>query len=169
MTAAIDMLDISLEEPELDRVRVHRPFDLERRRRRDVRAATEPMPARVLVAEDDSAMRAMLVESLREAGYQVIEVANGRQLETCLDPQGKACPMPDIIVSDVRMPGRTGLEVLARLREIDWAMPVIIITAFGDRATHEEAYRLGAAQVIDKPFDVDDMVDAVRAIVPPTL
>jgi CheY-like chemotaxis protein len=131
---------------------------------------TEVRPTRVLVAEDDADAREMLVEALREEGYQVIEVENGRQLAKCLvKPYGHTCPRPDVVISDIRMPGHTGLEVLAALRESDWAMPVILVTAFGDEDTHEEARRLGAALVVDKPCSVELMVHAVRNTVPPSI
>lgn len=64
------------------------------------------------------------------------------------------------------MPGCGGLEVLARMRRVEWSTPVILITAFGDAETHTEACRLGAARVLDKPFDVDELCLAARAIVP---
>lgn len=54
------------------------------------------------------------------------------------------------------MPGKSGLEVLAGLRQSDWSTPVILITAFGDEWTHAEAQRLGATS-IDKPFDLHDL------------
>jgi DNA-binding response OmpR family regulator len=58
------------------------------------------------------------------------------------------------------------MEVLRYLRKSDWTMSVIMITAFGDKQTHEEARQLGTAAVLDKPFDVDDLVHAARSIVP---
>ena len=60
-----------------------------------------------------------------------------------------------MIVSDVRMPGLDGLSVLRALRRHPWCPPVIIITAFGEAGLHEEALRLGATTVLDKPFEVD--------------
>jgi DNA-binding response OmpR family regulator len=59
------------------------------------------------------------------------------------------------------MPGPSGLEVLARLREEEWATPVLLISAFDDDATHAEARRLGAVGVLHKPFDLDDFRTAV--------
>lgn len=127
-------------------------------------------PARVAVAEDDAAMRQMLVETLVEEGYQVIALDSGVSLLRYLDGTGEAgYPGPDLVVTDVRMPGVDGLTVLERLRRKDWALPVVIITAFGDEAIHSEAGRLGAAQVLDKPFNMEDLVHAVRAVVPPAL
>lgn len=129
-------------------------------------AAIDTRPARVLVAEDDDAMRGMLVEALEEAGYRVYPVATGRELLACVRSRRAPCPEPDLVISDIRMPGITGLEVLRHLRKSDWTMPVIMITAFGDPETHARARFLGAAAVLDKPFDVDDLVDAARSIVP---
>lgn len=123
----------------------------------DVSIATagEPWPSRVLIAEDDADLRRLLASTLRSDGYQVEEVATGFELLARASGQGV-----NVIVSDVRMPGLTGLEVLAGLRargrpEI-WNTPIILITAFGDSETHREAERLGAI-LFDKPFDLDDL------------
>ena len=65
------------------------------------------------------------------------------------------------------MPGLGGLDVLAILRCADWNTPVILITAFGDEATHAEGRDLGALAVFDKPFGVDLLRSAVREAMPP--
>ncbi len=123
-------------------------------------------PVRIVVAEDDDEMRTLLASALRRDGYEVIEVNTGDQLlhelgNELLQP---STMRPDLIVSDIRMPGCTGIEVLAGLRRADWATPVILITAFPDGETHSEATRLGAT-VFDKPFDIDDLRTAVVTIV----
>jgi len=130
-----------------------------------VARATEP---RVLVAEDDLEMRRLLCRAMRRAGYHVTEAEDGKALVNTLIGcvTSASGQLPDLIISDVRMPGCTGLEVLARLRRIDWSIPIILITAFGDEQTHQEAARLGAARVLDKPFDVDELCTAARTLVP---
>ncbi len=134
-------------------------------------AATLTGRSTVLIAEDDGDMRALLAVDLRTSGYDVVEVKNGRDLLRAIETGVVAGDrvQPDLIVSDIRMPGSTGLEVLRALRTSDWAMPVILITAFGDPETHEEARRLGAATVLDKPFDLQTLRHAVSDIVPPTI
>lgn len=124
----------------------------------------EELGPRVLLAEDDDEMRRLLSEELSAAGYRLTEVRDGRQLLACLRQPN--FPEPDLVISDIRMPGVTGLEVLRQLREHDWVMPVILITAFGDRQTHEQARDLGAATVLNKPFDVDELIYAAESIVP---
>jgi DNA-binding response OmpR family regulator len=126
------------------------------------------VPARVLLAEDDKEMRSLIATALRRDGYDVFEARDGAKL---LDLIGAAIAtrvdpaVPEIIISDIRMPGYTGLEVLGGLRRDDWETPVILITAFGDRETHMEAYRLGADVVLNKPLDMDDLRMAVKALV----
>jgi len=118
---------------------------------------------RVLLAEDDPDMRALLASALRHDGLDVIEVADGTELFDYIGstwagagPQGR----PDLIISDVRMPGFTGLEILDILRQAEFGLPVILITAFGSPETHQQAHRLGAVAVFDKPFELEDLTTA---------
>jgi CheY-like chemotaxis protein len=125
----------------------------------------ETAALRILVAEDDDAMRAMLVRTLGRAGYTVVEVEDGFELGdyvAMMRGHGGTLAPPDLIVSDVRMPGRTGLEALKRLREQGITCPVLLLSAFADAETHAEALRLGARQLLDKPVDLDVLKDAVR-------
>jgi DNA-binding response OmpR family regulator len=119
---------------------------------------------RILLAEDDVEMRRFVSLSLRKDGYDVLEVGSGDDL---LAQLGQALTYAatfnvDLIISDIRMPGISGLEVLAGLRTYVGAPPIVLITAFGDAATHAEAERLGAVAVFDKPFDMDDVRAFVR-------
>jgi DNA-binding response OmpR family regulator len=119
---------------------------------------------RVLLAEDDREMRRLLVATLRKENCEVIEAKNGAQLwDILMNKSAELASSPavietfDLVISDVRMPGKSGLEVLSGLRRTDGDIPVILITAFGDNDTHAEAYRLGALAVFNKPFDLDDL------------
>jgi CheY-like chemotaxis protein len=114
----------------------------------------------VLVAEDDPLMRRVLTLALVRDGFRVLDASDGAELETWIRrlivrDQDHRCV--DLIIADQRMPTTTGLEVLARLRHIDWSTPFILITGFGDPTTHDEAKRLGAACVLDKPFDLQTL------------
>ena len=131
-------------------------------------APTWPAAAHLVIAEDDRAMRQFLVESFEEEGYLVTEAGNGEELRRRISASGRApgTPAPDILISDIRLPGLTGLELLAYLRESDWSLPVILITAFGDEAVHLEGKRLGVAMVLDKPFDTEILLNAVKTLVP---
>lgn len=124
-------------------------------------------PVRVLLAEDDRELRQLLAVALRRDGYEVLEAHDGNHLLELMAASlvSSGGGRPDIVVSDVRMPGKTGLELLAGLRRDDSSMPVVLITAFGDPETHAEAYRLGADAVLDKPLDLDDLRVVVQALV----
>ena len=122
--------------------------------------------ASVLLAEDDMEMRRLLASALRKDGYEVIEAKDGTELLDYLATamlHGDRFGWPEVIITDVRMPGATGLQVLAGLRQSDWETPIVLITAFGDEAVHTAAGQLGAA-LLDKPFDVDDLRQIVRRL-----
>lgn len=122
-------------------------------------------PPRILLAEDDAAMRTLLVEALEEEGYEVVEAEDGYDL---LERIGDAWLSDgyDLVLSDIRMPGCSGLQALEALREQDWSTPILFMTAFGSPRAHGEAQRLGAA-ILDKPFDVEELLARVKALVPP--
>jgi DNA-binding response OmpR family regulator len=119
--------------------------------------------AKILLAEDDDEMRRMLVSALRRDGHVVEEASNGMDL---LAKAGRSLlgfvgvPI-DLVITDVCMPGFSGLEVLAALRETAPALRVIVITAFGSRDTRDEAARLGASAFFEKPFDPAELRAAV--------
>jgi DNA-binding response OmpR family regulator len=120
---------------------------------------------RVLLADDDDAMRTLLACALRRAAFDVVEACSGSELlERLASGLERMPPFGfDLIISDVRMPGYDGLNVLASLRQLSIETPVILITAFGTTANHATAAKLGALAMLDKPFDVDDLVALVRS------
>lgn len=121
-------------------------------------------PRTILLAEDDREMRAMLAKALRQAGYRVQECPDGLHL---LDLLGailflhKGGETIDLIVSDVRMPGASGQEILEQFHNCQGFPPMILITAFGDEQAHVKAEWFGAAAMFDKPFDVDLLIAKV--------
>lgn len=127
---------------------------------------------RILLAEDDSEMRRLLASALARDGCEVIEARDGHELLTYIGAvparalRSRDIAAVDLIISDVRMPGHTGLEVLAGLRRADWATPFILLTAFGSDEVHREAQRLGAAAICDKPFEMNQLMATVSALLP---
>lgn len=123
---------------------------------------------RLLLAEDDAAMRNLLALTLGRAGFELTVAASGDEaIDRVADlflADGAAGF--DLIIADVRMPGCTGLDLLACLRHFACRTPVILITAFGNGGTHEQARRLGAFAVLDKPFDLRDLESAAALATP---
>lgn len=120
-------------------------------------------------------MREMLAEALRQEGYDVTECTNAIPwLLFCVHHSGQDAHDPadgfDVVVSDIRMPRMTGLDVLRIIRDIHCAEacpPTIFITAFGDEETHQRAQALGAAAVLDKPFQIKDLVQKIQELTSP--
>jgi len=129
--------------------------------------------ARILLAEDDPDMRSLVAGALRRAGYEVVECADGIDLLERIGV-GSPCDEPldfDLIISDNRMPGISGLSLLEGLSEWDELKPLrmILTTAFGDSALRRQARKLGALAFFDKPFELRDLVAAVREVLPTRL
>ena len=124
---------------------------------------------RILLGEDQPEMRTLLRRALSRRGYDVVEAPDGPGLVKALVEGllAQQTQVPDLIITDVRMPGFSGIEVLARLRREGWTTPVVLITAFGDAQLHQEAEMLGAARVLNKPFAMEDLCEVVETLVPP--
>ena len=122
----------------------------------------------ILLAEDDAEMRSMLSLALTHEGYSVIECRNGEELTLCLkESSSQASERVDLVISDIRMPGMSGLGVLATHGQKPKCPPIILMTAFGDAKTRSEAAHLGAVAFLDKPFGLEDLIRKVREIMPP--
>jgi two-component system response regulator PilR (NtrC family) len=123
--------------------------------------ATEPAidarPARILVVDDERSMRELLAIVLRREGYEVLLAENGRAAIETLERE----PV-DILISDIKMPDLSGVEVLRAAKQIDKNILGIMITAFASTETAVEAMRLGACDYLSKPFDVDLLRMKVR-------
>jgi DNA-binding NtrC family response regulator len=112
----------------------------------------QAMPARLLVVEDDPSVRRSLAEMLAEEGFAVETAASAEQ---ALGLLGDAAP--DVILSDVRMPGMSGLELLSLLRERLPAVDVILMTAYEDMPTVARAMREGAFDFLVKPLRLAEL------------
>jgi CheY-like chemotaxis protein len=114
---------------------------------------------RILVAEDDAAMRLLIVESLQADGYEVQEAHDG----SALLHHVSAANSIDLIVSDIRMPFLSGLQILETLRAEGRTIPVLLMTAFGEDETRAKVEALGA-HLLDKPFALSELRTLVRAL-----
>ena len=117
-------------------------------------AASKP---RVLVADDELSMRQMLSYVLRREGYEVVLAERGAEAVRILEQQ----PV-DLLISDIKMPDMSGVEVLRAAKQVDAEIGGIMITAFASTETAVEALRLGASDYLSKPFNVDELKLVVR-------
>ncbi|MEY3747447.1 MAG: hypothetical protein RL194_906 [Pseudomonadota bacterium] len=112
---------------------------------------------RILAVDDEPSMRRLLEISLKQAGYQPVLAADGREALGQLRQGGV-----DLVVSDLHMPGMGGLKLLETMREEGLETPVIIVTAQGEIATAVAAMKLGASDYILRPFDLETLEIAIN-------
>ena len=117
------------------------------------------MAFRILVAEDEQITLNNIVETLAEEGYQVTGAADGTAALRRIE--GGAF---DLVISDIKMPGRTGLELLEPIREQHPQTDVMLITGYGSISAAVEAMRKGASDYVTKPFDLDELLLKVGKI-----
>jgi DNA-binding NtrC family response regulator len=115
------------------------------------------MKPKILIADDESAIRRVLTLLLKEEGYDVMAVASGRELLNVL-----LSFQPDVILLDQQMPSLTGVETLEQINNMRPGQTVIFVTAFGSVALAVDAVKKGAYDFIEKPFDNDDLLLMVR-------
>ena len=112
---------------------------------------------RVWLVDDDASIRWVLERALRNDGMapRAFEAAEGALEALRRDT-------PDVLITDIRMPGASGLELLRRIRDARPALPVIVMTAHSDLGSAVSAYEGGAFEYLPKPFDIDEAVALVR-------
>lgn len=131
-------------------------------------SARDSRAPRVFLADDDHDTRAVVAAALRQDGFQVLEARDGRELLDMVAASllGEGGPRPDLIVSDVRMPGFSGLGILTGLRASAWNVPFVLVTAYGSDDLFQEAREVGADAIFYKPFDIDDLRTAICNLLP---
>ncbi|MFZ3155760.1 nitrogen regulation protein NR(I) [Pseudomonas sp.] len=111
----------------------------------------------VWIVDDDRSIRWVLEKALQQEGMTTQSFDSADGVLSRLSRQ-----QPDVIISDIRMPGASGLELLARIRELHPRLPVIIMTAHSDLDSAVASYQGGAFEYLPKPFDVDEAVSLVK-------
>ncbi|MVW74471.1 sigma-54-dependent transcriptional regulator [Pseudomonas xionganensis] len=113
--------------------------------------------SQVLLIDDDAHLRQALAQTLDLAGLKVCSLADARGLAPRIPRD-----WPGVVVSDIRMPGIDGLQLLTQLHEQDPELPVLLITGHGDVPLAVQAMRAGAYDFLEKPFASDDLLASVR-------
>src|SRR5690349_20566462 len=120
-------------------------------------STSEGGPARILVVDDEQAVRSMLAEFLASEGFAVETAADGGDALARLSAHGF-----DLVLSDVRMPGMSGMALLSAIRQSHHQVGVLIITGCEDVAMAVEAMKAGALDYIQKPFHLAKVATTVR-------
>jgi len=117
-------------------------------------------PLRVLVVDDEPAIRRLLRASLSAEGHQIEEAADGQSALSLLGRNAI-----DVLVLDLGMPGMDGFEVIRQLREQGSSLPIIVLSSRADEAGKVRALDMGADDFVTKPFGMDELLARIRAAV----
>jgi two-component system nitrogen regulation response regulator GlnG len=112
------------------------------------------MSARIWIVDDDRSVRFVLAAALRQSGHATEDFASAAEALAAIATRG----VPDLLFTDVRMPGDDGLVLLEKLKQAHPQLPVIVMSAYTDVASTAGAFRGGAHEFLSKPFDLDDAV-----------
>lgn len=117
--------------------------------------------ASIMVVDDEPFLRRILSYMLIGAGHQVECLENGQE---SFDRLQKG-PMPDLLITDLMMPGLSGIELVTKIRgEIDATLPIVVLTARGQKLDQQECERCGANAFMTKPFRSNELLDRVNAL-----
>lgn len=116
------------------------------------------MKKKVLVVDDQNGIRVLLMEVFGNEGYDMFQAANGKIALEIVKQQS-----PDLMLLDMKIPGMDGLDILKHVKQIDPGVKVIMMTAYGELDLIKEATDYGALMHFTKPFDIDELRDAVNS------
>jgi two-component system response regulator FixJ len=114
----------------------------------------------VLVIDDDAPVRKALKRLITAAGYDVLVMEDAASYLTCAPATRPAC-----LLLDLRMPGMSGIELLAAIANTERMVPIVVITGEGDENVHREALAAGAMAVLEKPLDEAGLLGAIETAV----
>ena len=120
----------------------------------------DPSLFTILVVDDEPLIRWSIAETLSDAGHQVSEAQDAASAMQAMTTE----PEPDLVLLDFRLPDSNDLGLLAKIRQVAPDTTVIMMTAFGTPDLTAGALKLGAVKVLNKPFNMHDLEDVVRAL-----
>src|SRR4030065_711772 len=115
---------------------------------------------RILVVEDDEEMRSFLKDFIEAEGFEIDSASNGSDAFRILVRE-----LFDLVITDIRMPGLTGLDILPGIRRLQPEAPIIVITAFGSEEVHRRALERGATAYLEKPLHFHELKTMIHEII----
>lgn len=119
-----------------------------------------PRNLEIAVIDDDESFRVALVESLSSLGYESSGYASAEDYVRTIGDKSFNC-----VVTDIHMPGMSGLDLTKRLAAGGWTTPVVLITARSDASMEAKAVAAGAACLLRKPFEINDLIKCIEGAV----
>jgi DNA-binding response OmpR family regulator len=130
----------------------------------------ESIKPRVVFADDDEELRGTLARSLEASGYHVVELEDGFELSDYLElehPPSARRRQPDLVITDLRMPGPGALELMREARKVGVTTPVMVLTAYGDDGLRQATRDLAWAVLVDKPAPHTEVLEQVSRLLRP--
>jgi DNA-binding response OmpR family regulator len=118
--------------------------------------------ARILIIEDDQEMRSLLEDFLKDEGYEADSAHDGLEALAKLAQESF-----DLLITDIRMPGLNGLDILSAVKKFQFEMPVIVITAFGGEEVFRRSIARGADGYLEKPIRFHKLRNLIQELVSP--
>jgi DNA-binding NtrC family response regulator len=122
----------------------------------------EQSKKRILIIEDDDEMRSLLKDFVEEEGYEADSAEKGTYAFGKLITESF-----DLIITDIRMPGYSGLEILPELKKLRPRIPIIVITAFGSEEVYRKALSRGANAYLEKPIHFHKLKELIQEVISP--
>ncbi len=123
---------------------------------------------RILLAEDDDDMRESLADVLSAAGFDVARVSSGTEMLEALSDADAGPEAPDVIITDVIMPGFSGINVIEELRAEGWRQPILVISGFDATTVSRRIERLRDVRFLAKPLDPPEVIALVAELAGPS-
>lgn len=114
---------------------------------------------KILVAEDDKALRSLICSSLMANGYEYVPCENGDDALNAMQEQAY-----DMLITDVMMPKLDGFSLAKKIRELDSQIPILFVTALDDKLSMKKGFELGIDDYLVKPFDIEILLMRVKAL-----
>jgi len=114
----------------------------------------------ILIAEDEISLNSLVCSYFKQEGYQVYSTINGVEALNCFENN-----KVDIVISDIMMPQMDGFTLAEKIRELNGKVPIVFLTAKDDKLSKQFGYKLGIDDYITKPFDIDELVMKIKALV----
>lgn len=114
---------------------------------------------KILVAEDDKAINGLVCSYLTDSGYEAISCKDGKEALEVFESQSV-----DMVITDVMMPNVDGFELASKIRLTDKSVPILFMTALGDKPSKQYAYKIGIDDYVEKPFDAEILMLRVAAL-----
>ncbi len=116
---------------------------------------------RILIADDEKALIQTMAFTLKRNGYDVKTEVDGWSAFASIVSANLSDAPFDLLITDIQMPGLSGLELILKLREAEILIPILVITGYGNMELVVKLLRAGCMDYLDKPFEVQDLLDRV--------